>query len=248
MLYRLFYNPSAFDWFLVWACFILVAVCAVVKGDGPPQQAPAIVQQAPPIKSAHPCPCWTGAGVCTCRDGCFCNESYLGCSCNPCLGNTDNYTAARLKAVAERKPLVVWVGYTCPSCVRHLKDHTTWDVIHTSVPAGFFGVTGNWINKGVVVSWPEKGDLCYLAQSAEPSGEWIASKLNEKFAKEQGVSVNITSPFVPTPPFTPGTSVPAAVPVSTAYPAGSVGVYTSTPALFAGRVGFTSGAVCVGRD
>lgn len=66
------------------------------------------------------------------------------------------YADARAKALAEGKPLVVWVGggdALCPACVGRLDE-----CVH-HVAATFPGVTG----QALVVAVPEGGDLLRVA-------------------------------------------------------------------------------------
>lgn len=64
----------------------------------------------------------------------------------------DSYTLARRRAVAEGKPLIVWVGGNfCERCVQDSKD----EFVHCFVRDGWYGQQG----PATIVAAPHQGEL-----------------------------------------------------------------------------------------
>jgi hypothetical protein len=93
------------------------ARAALALAAARPAQAPK-PPQAPTLKGG--CPCGNGCpcgGACGCADGQCSGDCWPGCE--TVVSTRLTYSAARHKAVAEDRPVCVWVGgFVCPPCIK----------------------------------------------------------------------------------------------------------------------------------
>lgn len=228
--YKHYEDISAATWAVI-AAILILGIAAAAQGQQRPPQAPVIElpAQAPSVEFRYDCRC-EETGICTCPPG--------TCDCPAC----DLYTKARQQAVRENKPLVVWRGWTCPSCVAKLPG-----AVHVSV-SNTDKRFASYIQSGVILSYLRDGELYCVAEIPAGDSGTVTAALQSKMEYYGRFTAKaVTVPFVPARYSTAGIVARPAVSASFGLPGTTGTGHIPTFAPAAVRFGSTNFGCATGR-